>query len=115
MKLNTRAYLAILLAALLALTGQSMAVARGASSPMGEIVLCTGTGPVMVLVDSEGNPTGPAHYCPDGAMSLMLAITPAVAMPVLLGFGRYLELVPVVAHLGGLELPHAQARGPPLS
>jgi len=62
--------IAIALAALLALTGHSMAQARSAPGPDGHMILCTGTGPLAVLVDANGQPAGPAHICPDCAMSL---------------------------------------------
>ncbi|MDT8326300.1 MAG: hypothetical protein RQ750_02790 [Roseovarius sp.] len=65
-----RPILALCLCALLALTSQTMAVARGAPAPIGTMVLCTGTGPVTVLVDSEGRPTGAVHICPDCALGL---------------------------------------------
>ena len=70
MKPVLRSYLALVLAALLTLTGQSMAVARGMPNAAGEIVLCTGYGPVSVLVDDDGQPVGKPHICPDYALSL---------------------------------------------
>lgn len=70
MKFALRSYLAIVLALMLTLTGQSMAVARGMPNAEGEIVLCTGTGPISVLVDKDGQPVGPPHICPDCALSI---------------------------------------------
>lgn len=70
MKRVFRPLFGLLLALVLTVTAQSMAVARTSASPTGELVLCTGTGPVTIQVDAEGNPTGPAHICPDCAMSL---------------------------------------------
>ena len=67
-----RTYLALFLALMLVLTGQSMAIARGASGPAGEMVLCTGTGPVSVYVDENGAPTAPPQYCPDCALTLLV-------------------------------------------
>jgi len=58
------------MALMLTLTGQSMAVARGMPSPSGAMVLCTGTGPITVLVDENGAPVGAPHICPDCALSL---------------------------------------------
>ncbi|MRU16279.1 hypothetical protein FDP25_12625 [Roseovarius sp. A21] len=71
-----RTYLGFALALLLALTSQTMAVARGAPAPVGQAVLCTGTGPVTVLVDADGQPTGQVHICPDCALGLFNALTP---------------------------------------
>jgi len=59
------------LVALLLVTGQSMAVARGAAGPAGELVLCTGSGPVVILVDEDGAPVAPPHYCPDCVLSFL--------------------------------------------
>ena len=62
--------LSILLALMLALTGQSMAVARGASAATGQMVLCTGSGPVAIYVDTQGKPTSAPHICPDSALNV---------------------------------------------
>jgi len=74
----------LILALMLALTGQGLAVARTAPDAAGHIVLCTGAGPVMVYVDAEGKPTRAPHYCPDGALGLLdLAVAPDPAPRVL--------------------------------
>lgn len=115
MKRRVRAYLGIALALLLALTGQSMAVARGTTGPAGQMVLCTGTGPVSILVDENGQPTGPPHYCPDCVLSLLNAgDLPAAATGV----------VPVAAatrvwpqrsvHGAAARISRASARAPPV-
>lgn len=65
-----RPILALGLCALMALTSQTMAVARGAPAPAGMMVICTGTGPVTIQVDSDGQPTGAVHICPDCALGL---------------------------------------------
>ncbi|MBR9650977.1 hypothetical protein IT775_07580 [Thalassobius aquimarinus] len=65
-----RPYVALLLALMLTLTGQSMAVARGMPNAAGEIVLCAGSGPISVLVDEDGQPVGRPHICPDCALSI---------------------------------------------
>lgn len=108
-----RTYLGITLAVILALTGQSMAVARGMPSASGEIILCTGTGPISVLVDANGQPVGKPHICPDCALSLFAAL--AVEPPQLLRpVGRVIALrVEIGSHNEtGLVIPQ-RARGPP--
>ena len=71
--------LGYLLAVLIALTAQSAAIARTMPDATGEMVLCTGTGPVMVYFDENGAPTAPPHLCADFALSLILALDdPAV-------------------------------------
>ncbi|MDP5220272.1 hypothetical protein Q5Y75_24070 [Ruegeria sp. 2205SS24-7] len=69
-----RISLAVLASALLALTGQGLAMSRGVSASVGQMVICTGTGPVMVHVDEDGQPTRPPHYCPDYVLSLLGAL-----------------------------------------
>lgn len=52
--------------AILLLTSQQMAMARGELKTVaGEVVLCQGGVAVSVSVDQDGNPVGPAHFCPD--------------------------------------------------
>ena len=69
----------LLLIALLVLMGQSVAMARGAPGPAGQMVLCTGTGPVMVFVDGDGQPTEAPRFCPDTAMGLLSVVAIAAA------------------------------------
>lgn len=69
-----RPYLAVALGLLMVLTSQSLAIARVSTGPAGQVTLCTGTGPVMVYVDENGEPSGPPHFCPEGALSLIVAL-----------------------------------------
>lgn len=100
---------------LLVVTSSSMAVARGAVGPSGQMVLCTGGGVVTVFVDADGEPTGPPHYCPDCALSLLMAVASPDVMP------HHAEsesrLQPVRAGLQSCELmlPACVARGPPVA
>lgn len=77
---RTRSYIAWLLIAVLTLTGHSMAMARGASPVAGYLELCTGTGPVMVAIDSEGEPTGESHICPDFSLLLQVSLDGPVTL-----------------------------------
>jgi hypothetical protein len=60
----------LLLALIVALTSQQLALARGQADMAGSITLCSGGGFVTVAVDAKGNPVGPAHICPDGIAAL---------------------------------------------
>lgn len=55
----------LILSLMLALTSQSMAVAGGASAATGQMVICTGTGPVTIYMDASGAPTEAPHLCAD--------------------------------------------------
>jgi len=66
----------------LALTSVTLAVARGATQPVGQMVLCTGEGPRTVLVDADGQPATPPHVCPDCLVALYAdAPRPTLALP----------------------------------
>jgi hypothetical protein len=56
---------AICLTIALVFTSQSMAAARVATDPTGQMILCTGTGTVVVYMDETGAPTQAPHFCPD--------------------------------------------------
>ncbi len=71
MMLRLRRYIAVVLALVLVLTGHSMAIARGMPVASGYAEYCIGESAVMVPVDAEGNPTGPAHLCPEVSFSLL--------------------------------------------
>jgi len=108
-----RPLVALSLALVLAATSLTMAVARGQARVAGEIVICTGMGITVVTVDAEGNPTGPAHICPDMALALMAAppLAPIVFAPPTT-FRRAPDLPhPVLSR--GAEAPRPAARGPP--
>ena len=110
---NPRSFLGALLAVLLAFTGQSMAVARGMPDAAGNIVLCTGTGPMMVSIDETGQPVGPPHICPDFAASLFAALSePPLMLLRPLGRVEAQRLVDNIAAVSR-EAPAATARGPP--
>tara|TARA_R110002111_G_scaffold243715_1_gene305721 strand:+ start:204 stop:554 length:351 start_codon:yes stop_codon:yes gene_type:complete len=67
----TRILSSLVLALVLALTSQSMAVARGASAATGQMVLCTGTGPMAVYTDADGKPTQAPLICPDSTLHVV--------------------------------------------
>lgn len=64
--------MALGLCLILALTSLTFGGARGAARPIGQIVLCTGSGLVSVPVDAKGQPTGPSHLCPDCLPTLIV-------------------------------------------
>ncbi|WP_254429185.1 MULTISPECIES: hypothetical protein [unclassified Ruegeria] len=67
------------LSLLVTLTGQGFAVSRGVDAAVGQMVLCTGSGPVVVYVDAEGQPTQAPHFCPDFALTVLGAVSMAEA------------------------------------
>ncbi|WP_245222580.1 hypothetical protein [Ruegeria sp. HKCCSP351] len=108
-------FLPYALSLLLVLTGQGLAMSRGMDKAVGQMVLCTGTGPVVVYMDENGQPTAPPHYCPDYAISLLGAV--AVAQPALPAAPERAQPAPL-RHLGNqiaLPVPATPARAPPVS
>ena len=109
-----RHILPYVLSLLIALTGQAAAVAHAAPGPSGRIELCTGAGPVMVYLDADGEPVGDPVYCPDFALSLILALDAPPVVPVPLTVTERRETAgPVVAGARSVSLLSRQARGPP--
>lgn len=90
--------MAALLVALLTLTGLSLASERGVARIAGQIILCTGHGPVAVWVDAEGQPVDKTALCPDQTLSLLGAI--ALPEPVV-------QFRPVVAEFGVTRIGRA--------
>lgn len=113
--MTLRFHIALALAFVLVLTGQSMALARTMPGPAGSVVLCTGTGPVTVMVDESGTPMGPVHICPDCTIALFAATLPDMPdlpRPVSHSMTLQATAPQVLSGHGGLFL--ARARAPPL-
>jgi hypothetical protein len=106
--------IALVLALTLVLTSQAFALARGQAAAAGQMVICTGTGFVMLTVDADGNPTGPAHVCPD-AIAVLGALVPPPALPVRPAVLATRVTGPAAdAPLLSTAPQGAQARGPPV-
>lgn len=110
---SLRSYLALALVAVMALTSHSMASARGAAGVAGQIELCTGTGPVTVYVDENGEPIGPPHICPDFALHFLAFVTPPDIAPVPFRAEFQRHAVPLYRLQGDAPGRTASARGPP--
>ena len=110
-----RPYLGLALCLMLAMTSHSAAVARGAPGPTGQMVLCTGSGPVTVLVDAQGQPTGAVHICPEYALALFAALGLPDAVPPYFTNSTPLHASEIKTEINVLERPAFQARAPPLT
>ncbi|WP_263389266.1 hypothetical protein [Ruegeria marisflavi] len=114
MMIRLRISVALILAALLALTGQGLANSRGLKAAVGQMEICTGTGPVILYMDEDGQPAAPPHYCPDFALALLGALTPdAIALPVL-PEGAGPQPDGTLASLISATLSAVPARAPPV-
>lgn len=71
---------ALALSLLIGLTGQGVANSSGVSTAVGQMEICSGSGPVILYMDAQGQPTAPPHYCPDFALMLLGALLPDAAV-----------------------------------
>ena len=105
--------LAIALSLLIALTGQSLAVARGAAAPVEQMVLCIGGGTALVYVDAQGQPTEAPRYCPDAALSALALALEAMPQGTILSVASVIA-VPVPPRLQSTRFAGVpRARAPP--
>lgn len=106
---------ALFLSTVLALTSISFAVARGQSHDLGtDMVICTGTGLIVLTIGPDGEPVEKIQTCPD-ALSIF---TPNLTAPVMAGrvLSGVLQLVPLAVLVGqGRQTLTPSARGPPLA
>ena len=114
MKRSLRPHIGAFLAVMLAVTGQSMAVARGMPNAAGEIILCTGAGAVSILVDENGQPAEKLHICPDFALTLFAQAAEQPALPAR-PLGAVEKLAPALQSFKASARDiEPSARGPPV-
>ena len=101
------------LIAVMLLTSQALAAARGQSRIAGEMVLCAGGELITVHVDAQGQPVERVVICPDMALNLMAAVGIAAPQPVLSETVLRLAASDRTLPGSGREAPAGQARGPP--
>ncbi|MGS4947166.1 hypothetical protein ACVDG3_16945 [Meridianimarinicoccus sp. RP-17] len=106
-------FLSVLLALVIALTAIHAGAMRGQAKAAGSIVLCTGTGPVSVAVDADGQPVGPVHVCPDCVMSLLAAVDAPSPVPHAAAPARRLSFAQAGVALRSRAVVGPRARGPP--
>jgi hypothetical protein len=108
-----RISLAALAAVALILTGSVAMQMRAAPGPAGQIIICTGQGPVSIQVGPDGQPTGAVHICPEcmlHGLNAVLAETFQAPRPVVIT-AVVTETLQAVS--GTLARPVPQARAPP--
>ncbi|WP_238365821.1 hypothetical protein [Mesobacterium pallidum] len=110
-----RISLGLVMAAIVALTAQTAAMARGQAPATDRIVLCIGLGTATVYLDEDGAPTGAPHICPDALLGFADALLPQPLPPVRLE--RWVALAPGArtALLAAVPVATLRARGPPVA
>lgn len=113
MRLLLRHITVLTLALFIGVTSVQLASARGQSPAVGTMEICTGTGPIHILVDENGQPTGGIMICPDYAMAFFADVSVGAPdlHPVPLWQSLWISRTAVAA----VSAPSiaAQARGPP--
>lgn len=110
-----RMFSALILSLVLGLASVTMAVARAQTVGADQITICSGYGIVSIAVDSQGNPVGPVHPCPDCLAGLALGPLPEPAAVIRPASTGYLIRLPVTLQHKAQARTRPQARGPPLS
>ena len=114
MKLHMRSYLTLFLVLAVTLTAHSAGAMRGMRDATGQMVICSGTGPVVIYVDADGQPARAPGNCPDCITLSMDALAPP--LPVQLALrepqGKAQLLTP--EHIQSRMPLRACARAPPL-
>jgi len=106
--------LSFMLALLIAVTSQQMAVARAVTTDAaGQFILCTGQGVVTVTLDANGGPVAPAHICPDCALNILDVAADFTASGSSVVHMQILAQTPVTASQYPVIPTSSNARAPP--
>lgn len=71
-----RSYLTLFLVFAITLTAHSAGAAAGMRDAAGQMVICSGSGPVVIYVDADGQPTRAPHDCPDCISAALDVVLP---------------------------------------
>lgn len=102
------------LALLIGFTSIQFAAARGQSPAVGMMEICTGTGPVHILVDENGEPTGGVMLCPDYALAFFADVWGALPQAIWDAQWQAILVSQGAIRLITNDVLLAQARGPPI-
>ncbi|WP_393935077.1 hypothetical protein [Roseovarius sp. S1116L3] len=93
-----------------------MALARNAPGASAVLTICSGTGPLSIVVDAEGQPMGAPHICPDCALAALGAILPGLTdHPVPVTSRRAARAAPLPSGTALVNPTQARARAPPVA
>lgn len=113
MTLHFRSYLTLFLVLAVTLTAHSAGAMRGMRDATGQLVICSGAGPVVIYVDADGQPARTPQDCPD-CVNLSMDVLAAYPLGLLIGQGPYSRVI--LPDRRELQPPipfQASARAPP--
>lgn len=103
------------MAFVIGVTSVQLAAARGQSPAVGMMEICTGTGPIHIIVDENGAPTGKIMICPDYALAFFADPLPNAFEAQRTDIWRTLWRGATSVVSAAQTIPESQARGPPVS
>ena len=102
-----------LLLLVIAITSVQFAAARGQAPAVATMEICSGSGPVHILVDEHGEPTGNIMVCPDYATAFFADPTPDTARALRAETWQAMWLSRTAVLSAETVKPDTHARGPP--
>jgi len=105
----------LMVALVIGVTSVQLAAARGQPPATGTMVICTGTGPVHILVDQNGVPTGGVMICPDYAMAFFADVWSQVSDVRRIDSWQDVWVAQPGVQRADQMRVDSQARGPPLA
>ncbi|SFB10856.1 hypothetical protein SAMN05421688_2912 [Poseidonocella pacifica] len=113
--ITVRTSLAVTLALLFLWSSAGVAAIRTLPGAAGTMVICTGAGPVTIVIDGEGQPAATRHICPDCLTHHIDTVLPVFGAPLRAPeFTWFRPLLPL-AVAPPIRPVQISARGPPLS
>lgn len=110
-----RLFSGLFLAAVIALSSVTMALARHQAAGGETVIICTADGLKAITLDDNGNPTGPVHLCP---LCIAAGDLPPAVAPVQRGESYLVAVLPRPAGaFAGFSRAFCdlRARAPPVS
>ncbi|MCK0149616.1 hypothetical protein MWU54_06255 [Marivita sp. S6314] len=97
----------------IAVASVQLAAARGQAPAVDTMVICTGSGPVHILFDENGVPTGGVMVCPDYALAFFANTSVTTPEALRSDLWQRVWTSRTAARAAEQPAPASQARGPP--
>ncbi|HKK97110.1 MAG TPA: hypothetical protein VJ928_02945 [Marivita sp.] len=114
MRILLRHITSVLLLIVVVFASTELAAARGQAPAAGTLVICTGSGPIHILVDKNGEPTGRVMICPDYALAFYADAAPQTPKALRIDVWHALWQARALRLGFAQAAPQSHARGPPI-